>query len=418
VRVRTFQFQIASLVSALGCAWPSVCGAQAALSLQEAVDRALQRRPALKAEAERVDAAKGARDQAAKFGNPDLLFQNENLRPGQTYSRDVDTLTYITQPLDVLGKRRARMAAAGEGVARAEEEYALARIDAVRRVSLAYWAARGAQDTRDLLRADVDTFQRIVDYHAAQLSVGAIAEQDVLRIRLEGERLAIAANLAALAASRARIELQKEIGDADYGDVVLTDALDVRDATVAQVPFEKVLEQHPSVTAARAALVEARARARVQDVAARPNIAALLGYKRTLLPDHRDGVNTAVAGVTVSLPILDRNEGNRTAAIAEVRRAQDLLEATEADVRADYEAARQEYELRRTETATLLAPLREHAAQVAGIAQAAYTQAGTDLLRLLDAQRARLDADAAWVQGMVEYRQSIVTLEAAEGTRR
>ena len=86
--VRTFQFQIASLVSALGCAWPSVCGAQAALSLQEAVDRALQRRPALKAEAERVDAAKGARDQAGKFGRTRIfLFQNENLRPGQTYSR-------------------------------------------------------------------------------------------------------------------------------------------------------------------------------------------------------------------------------------------------------------------------------------------------------------------------------------------
>ena len=386
--------------------------------MQEAVDRALQRRPALKAEAERVNAAKGARDQAGEFGNPDLLFQNENLRPGQAYARDVDTLAYITQPLDLLGKRRSRMAAAGAGVARAEEEYALARIDAVRRVSLAYWAARGAQDARDLLQAHVDTFQRIVDYHAAQLSVGAIAEQDVLRIRLEGERLAIAANLAALAASRARIELQKEIGEPEYGNVVLTDALDARDAMVAPVSFEQVLEQHPSVTAARAALAEAKARARVQDVAARPNIAVLLGYKRTLLLDHPDGVNTAVAGVTVSLPLLDRNEGNRAAARAEVRRAQDLLEATEADARADYETARQEYELRRTETATLLGPLREHAAQVAGIAQAAYTQAGTDLLRLVDAERARLDAEAAWVQGMVDYRQSIVRLEAAEGTRR
>ena len=142
--------------------------------------------------------------------------------------------------------------------------------------------ARGAQDTRDLLRADVDTFQRIVDYHAAQLSVGAIAEQDVLRTRLEGERLAIAANLAALAALHAPkgSNCRKRIGDADYGDVVLTDALDVRDATVAQVPFEKVLKkQRPSVTAARAALVEAKARARVQDVAARPNSVALLGYK-------------------------------------------------------------------------------------------------------------------------------------------
>ena len=31
---------------------------------------------------------------------------------------------------------------------------------------------------------------------------------------------------------------------------------------------------------------------------------------------------------------------------------------------------------------------------------------------------ARLDADTAWVQGMVEYRQSIVNLHAAEGVPR
>jgi outer membrane protein TolC len=40
---------------------------------------------------------------------------------------------------------------------------------------------------------------------------------------------------------------------------------------------------------------------------------------------------------------------------------------------------------------------------------------GTDLLRLLDAQRARLDAELAYVQGMVAYQQSIVNLQAAEG---
>ena len=51
---------------------------------------------------------------------------------------------------------------------------------------------------------------------------------------------------------------------------------------------------------------------------------------------------------------------------------------------------------------TLLGPLRDHAIAIAGIAQAAYTQAGTDLLRLLGCAARALDADAAWVQGMVD----------------
>ena len=395
-----------------------MCGAQPTLSVTQAIERALQNRPALKAEAERVDAARGLRDQARKFCNPDLLFQNENLRPGQIYSRDVDTLAYFIQPLDLLGKRGARIAAATEGITRAEANYALAHLDTIRRVSLAYWAARGAQDRRDLLIANANTFQRVVDYHNAQLSVGAIAEQDVLRIRLEGERLQIGARLAALDASRTRVQLLKEIGDPADGDVVLSDPLDEPDSTAPVLPIEQVLAQHPAVRAAQASVAEAHARSRLQDFAARPDIAALIGYKRTLLLDHLNGVNTAIAGVSVTLPLLDRNEGNRAAAEADVRRARYLLEAAEADVRADYEAAPQEYELRRAEVTTLLDPLRDHAMEIAGIAQAAYTQAGTDLLRLLDAQRARLDADTAWVQGMVEYRQSIVNLHAAEGVPR
>ena len=68
------------------------CLAQAGLSLQEAVDKALHSRASLMAEAERVSTAEGLTKQAGLFPNPEFQFQNENLRPGQTYTRDVDTL--------------------------------------------------------------------------------------------------------------------------------------------------------------------------------------------------------------------------------------------------------------------------------------------------------------------------------------
>ena len=171
---------------------------------RQAVDRALQNRPALKAEAERVDVARGSTTRHGNTPTRIYLLQNENLRPGQTYSRDVDTLAYITQRLDLARAAGRAHCRRDRGIARADANYALARLDTIRRVSLAYWAARGAQDTRDLLIANADTFQRVVDYHNAQLSVGVIAEQDVLRIRLEGERLQIGAE--ARGARRARAD--------------------------------------------------------------------------------------------------------------------------------------------------------------------------------------------------------------------
>jgi cobalt-zinc-cadmium efflux system outer membrane protein len=391
-----------------------VCRAQTRLSIQEAVDRALQTRGSLKAEAERVTAAEGLKKQAGIRPNPEFQFQNENLRPGQTYGRDVDTLAMINQPLDVLGKRKLRVALAGEGVARTQAEYELARWQVAQRVKLAYWTARGSQEVQNVLKTTVDNFQKIIDYHASQLSAGAIAEQDLLRVQLEGERLKISADLAFIEVSRSRMELLKEMGQSDLGDVVLTEPL-APDGQVMPGGAEQALSQRIEVKVARAALEQAKANVKYQDISARPDLNVTYGYKRTQLPDALDGVNTAIVSLRVTLPTTDKNQGNRSAAEAEVRRQQQLLAAAEADVRAEYAGAVLEYQLRRTEFLNALQPLREHAANISAIASAAYAEGGTDLLRLLDAERARLDAELAWTRGMVDYRQSIVRLEAAEG---
>jgi outer membrane protein TolC len=392
----------------------SLCRAQAGLSQEEAVNTALRSRASLRAEGERIAAAEGLKKQAALRPNPEFQFQNENLRPGQTYGRDVDTLAMINQPLDVLGKRRQRIALAGDGVGRTQAEYALARWQIAQTVKLAYWTARGAQEVREVLKSTVENFQKIIDYHAAQLSAGAIAEQDLLRVRLEGERLKISANQAAIEANRTRIELLKQMGQTEFVEVVLTDPLAL-DAAVMPVGVEQALAQRFEIKVARAALEQSKSNAKLQDISARPDLNVTYGYKRTQLPDTQQGVNTAIVSLRVTLPTADRNQGNRLTAQAEIRRQQELLAAVEAEVRAEYFGAVQEYEARRGELLNSLQPFREHAANISGIAAAAYAEGGTDLLRLLDAERARLDAELAWTRGLVDYRQSIVRLEAAEG---
>jgi cobalt-zinc-cadmium efflux system outer membrane protein len=415
VKVSGQGFRILASLLFLALLVSTPCRAQSRLSLQEAVSKALDSRASLKAEAERVSIAQGLEKQAELIANPVLQFENQNLRPGQTYTRDVDIYAYLTQPLDVLGKRRQRIAVAEDGVSRTQTGYELTRRQIVQTVRLSYWEARGAQEKRVLLKATVENFQKIIDYQSAQLSVGAISEQDLLRVRLEGERLKIAANLAVIEATRARVQLLKEMGQTDFSEVLLTEPLDANTLAIEPIDIGQVLAQRIEMKVANAAVEEAQTKSRLQDVAARPDLSILYGYKRTQLVDATSGVNSAMAGLQLTLPITDRNQGNRAAARAEVRRQQLLLAATEADVRATYFGALQEYQLRRNEVAETLQTLREHARTISEIAQAAYAQGGTELLRLLDAERARLDAELAYVQGMTEYQQSIANLQAAEG---
>jgi outer membrane protein, heavy metal efflux system len=392
----------------------ALCHAQPQLSLQQAIDKALQSRASLKADLERVAAAEGLRKQAGLFPNPEFQFQNENLRPGQTYSRDVDTLAMINQQLDVLGKRKLRVELAGESVLRTQAETELARWEVAQQVKLAYWAARGSQEVQRVLRTTADDFQKVIDFHAAQFSQGAIAEQDLLRVRLEGERLKISADVAFIEANRARTQLLKEMGEINFSEVVLTEPLSP-DSQFRPLGVEQALEQRIEIKVARAALEQAKANVKLQDVSARPDLNLTAGYKRTQLPDTPNGVNTAIVSLRITLPTTDKNQGNRIAAEAEVRRQQLLVTALETEIQADYASAVQEYESRRLELLNALEPLREHAANIAGIAAAAYAEGGTDLLRLLDAQRARVDAELAWARGMADYRQSVARLETAEG---
>ena len=63
----------------------------------------------------------------------------------------------------------------------------------------------------------------------------------------------------------------------------------------------------------------------MQDVAARPDLNLTYGYKRTQAHDTTNGVNAALASVRITLPLIDKNQGNRAAAEAELRRAQTAI---------------------------------------------------------------------------------------------
>jgi outer membrane protein TolC len=119
--------------------------------------------------------------------------------------------------------------------------------------------------------------------------------------------------------------------------------------------------------------------------------------------------------LSLPLPFHNRNQGTVAAAGAEVRVAEAEVAAAEALVRAEVEAAGRDVSLRRAQLTGLLKNSLEHAAESSRIAQAAYREGGADLLRLLDAERVRIELEVLYYRSLAEYRQSVATLSAAMG---
>jgi len=393
------------------------CGAaaQEPLTLEAAVERALASHPLLAEGRERVESARGQLRQAPLTFNPKLVLQAENYRawgarPIQT-SRETDDFAYLQQTFETAGKRGKRAELASRGLRAAELELAVLRRQVARDVSLAYWAALGAQKMHELLLESVRNFEKIVEYHEIRVREGAMAENDLLRVKLELGRIQLAANNAGLDAAKARIELFRAMGQTAFPEVRFAEALQLDEDRPLLTDEEEALRRRPEMQLAQARLEQARGNLVLQRANATPNLDALFGYKRSM------GENTLIAGLQWDLPVLNRNQGNIQSAAADIKAAEANLAATEAIIRAEVKAAAAEYQTRRAQLRDLVGRLRSQADETARIAQSAYRLGGADLLRLLDAERLRIEIELVHYRAWMEYRQSMEVLAFALGVK-
>lgn len=386
---------------------------QEALSLDDAVERALQSHPRLAVESARIAAAEGLETQAALRPNPRLTVQSENWTfagpPNQPVaSTFTDQFLFASQILETAGKRQRRVEVAETivGVVQQDREVTIRQI--VARVKLAYWSAAGAQRVVSLLRENQQNLRQAVDYHEIQVQEGAIPEADLVRVRLEHDRGSVVLESAIREADAARIALQREMGETAFPDLRLTEALESQ-RLPPSVDVESALAARADLQRIKRTVGQAQANLRLQNAVARPDLEVLGGYKRTL------GFNTFLWGIQFSLPFSNRNQGNIAAATGDVRAAENSVTALEAQIRAEIAAAQRDVEIRRLRIASLLSTSLAGANESVEIARAAYREGGTDLLRLLDAERTHIELEVLNVRMLTEYRQSLVTLETVLG---
>lgn len=392
--------------------WPALCFSQQTLTLDSALKTALDSHPLIAAGRQSIESARALERQARLTFNPRLNLQVENLRiPGApfVYSRDTDNFAFLQQTFETANKRSLRGDVALRQTRRNELDLQLIERSIRLRVTEAWWRALAAQRARDLLVETMRNFDQTVEYHRVRVREGAMAEADLIRVQVEAGRFALAANEASLAATQARIELFREMGQATFPDVTLQGELALPATDPEWPPAEQAIVRRPESQLARATLEQADARVTLEQANAKPNFDLLGGYKRT------SGFDTAIAGFQMDLPFRNRNQGNIEAASAEVRVARANLAATEALIEAETRAARADFETRRVQVRDFLPKLIEQAGETARIARGAYRLGGAELLRLLDAERLRLEIELLYARALADYAQSAARYRFALG---
>ncbi len=389
--------------------------------LEQAIEIALSRHGDLDAARAAIEAREGSTRQAGLPPNPVLTLQTENLRfygnPGFMPSRDLDVFAWISMPIETAGKRtrRVELAEADEGVAEHERQLVAWRVR--QSVAKAYWQALAAMSDVEMLVRSRDTLQRLEDYHDVRVRLGAIAEVNLIRVRVDAGRTELALSGAEMEASRAKLALLEAMGvselDTDF-ELRRPDARPVQvswdAARAVQLTLEEALAHRVEILLGRAHLARARAAVELQLSLARPDVTPYLGYKRT------NAFNTVMGGVTIPLPFRDKNTGGIEEARAEVRRHEAILRATEARIRAEVARAVDAVRRRSDMLRSMEAGMIDGARETSRIALAAYEEGGVELLDVLDAQRAQDEIALFHSRLMFEYEMSWVDLETSTGT--
>lgn len=378
---------VPALAGQVNPAAPSPTG----LTLAAAQAQVLQRSPALLALGHELAAHDGAVRQAGALPNPELSGLVED---HQHATRT--TTIQLTQPIELGGKRGARINAA-----QSERELARAILNARRAelradTAIAFYALLAAQAKLDLAETTLALAEQALSGATSRVAAGKNSPVDETRARI--------------AASGAQIELGQARGDLDHARETLAalwggsgHAIGQAEGTLgslpAAAPLAALLErlaQAPAVAMARVELQRRIAIGRVENARRMPDLAVTIGSKN----EQQLGRRQAVFGVSVPLPLFDRNQGRIQETMARTEQARAQLAAAQATLASELRLAHSRLTLARSQASALHDELLPGARSAYEAARKGYEYGKFNLLDVFDAQRVLLQAQAQHLRAL------------------
>nr|WP_232967881.1 TolC family protein [Pseudomonas sp. CCOS 191] len=376
------------------------------LSLDQALDAAFAQNPDFAAIGREIGIAEGERRQAGLIPNPELSWEVEDTR------RDTSTTTVtLSQALELGGKRGARIevAEAGQAVARLELERQRNSLRAD--VIQAFHAALRAQTALELAQQSQALTERGLRVVEGRVRAGQSSPVEATRAQVQLAQAEAAVRRARTERTVANQALARLTGSAE----ARFDRLDASSLSPGPAPkAERLLatvEQTAEWRLAAAQIERGDASLGSEKAQRIPNLTVSLGsqYSR----EARERVN--VVGLSMPLPLFDRNQGNVLAAARRADQARDLRNAVELRLRSETRSALDQWGTAMGEVQAYDRTILPAAQQAVDTATRGFEMGKFAFLDVLDAQRTLIEARGLYLDALAQATDARAQVERIYG---
>lgn len=393
---------------AVGERAPQSAAAAAAepLSLAKAIELALEGNPEVAAAKRQWEATEGQVLQGRSRPNPELAYSLEDTR-----SKTRTQSWQLNLPVELGGKRAARTKAAEKTREQAQAQLAELQATVRANVAAAYFDVLTAQERLVLARDSAALAKSSTDTVSKRVAAGKVSpvEESKARVAEAGVRVELAQ-----AASEQRNALSRLfalLGRIDAPYTVLEGKAENLPSVPSLADLQPLISSAPGVVLARIEVDRRKALTALEQSKRVPDVTVSVGMQRS----NETQRNVLLFGVSVPLPIFDRNQGNLLEALKLEDKARDELQA--ASVRLHSEVAQGQERL-----STITAEVQSLQQDVLPGAKSAYDAATIgfengkfNFLEVLDAQRTYFTAKSQYLKALGEAHRAAADIDRLLG---
>lgn len=376
------------------------------LTLESALQSAFAGNPDLAAAQWEIDIAQGGRQQAGLIPNPVASWDAEDTR------RSTRTTTVkLSQTLELGGKRGARIEVASRAQDAAAQELEQRRNLLRAEVIDGFYGALWAQERLELAQRSMALAERGLVIANGRVTAGKASPVEATRAQVEVSQIRLERSRAEIGVSDAYRRLAAITGSATIG-------FERVEAGAVNTPAL------PSATQLLARL-ESTAELRLAQLQIQQRDAGLGLEKAQRIPDLdisigsqydasvRERVN--LVGVSMPIPLFNRNQGNVLAASRRADQARDLRNATELRLRTETRQALDLWATANSEVRAFNQVILPAAQSAVDSATRGFEMGKFNFLDVLDAQRTLIAARTQYLAALAQATDAWVRIERIYG---
>lgn len=376
------------------------------LTLQAALELALGANAEVSAARRELSAVEASVLQAGTRPNPSLGIQRQDTRQNTS-----EMTVQLSQPLEMGGKRAARVQAAERGRDAAGADLAAKQAEVRAAVISAFFDVLTAQERVRLAQESAELANRATTVAAKRVIAGKVSPVEETRARVAetGVRLELVQAKSELTSARTRLA-------AAWGNPM--PRFSIAEGELQALPvlpepsaLADRLASSPALARARFEVDRRQALARLERSRRTPDLTVSVGMNR----NEELGRNQAIVGVSVPLPLFDTNRGNILEAQRRTDKARDELAGAETRLGSELAQAIEKLSTSRQEVQALQQDILPGAQSAYAAATTGYEFGKFGFLDVLDAQRTLLQARSQYLRSLAEAHRAAAEIDRILG---